>query len=358
MIFNKEDFSFLSMYAKCSDTKMPQNDKFRIKASKEKQNVVFEQFSDNIFITTTLNKTVDKDLEVKFPVNQFLAFINSVPVNSEIDIQENGIHFNKNRYEFETIDLSSVFSGTEMYYTMIADQANTKTTISNFGLIKNSLTGADGFDCTLLKNGYFISEPIDSAIISVYKTTNDKNICFNIPKIAGVLALESKLDSVDFYLNGKYKFIVIGTTYIFFGDKDYNLPDVFEEDTVKQYDHSTKIEIPKNAFKDMLNRIKIFSAKNIYTRVVASSTNNQFVIESKEPNSGYAIEKIDADIDSELKEQEKLFFIPQTDLSTAVNNLKGDKIIIHTNVYSPDEVAVKITDELNEDFFIICLLPE
>jgi len=361
MIFTKEELSFIGIYAKCSDTKRPEHDRFRIKTDKEKQEVIFSQFSEGVTLITTLKKPVEENMEVFFPVNQFLPFINSIPVNSEVDIKSNGIHFNDNRYEFETIELSSVFNGTDAFKELITDKSKV-TTISDFNLIKNSFTGVDGFDCTLLVDKSFVSAPNDNTIVCSYKTINDNSISFYIPKLAGIIGLENKSDKLDFYqveFNGDTCwFIEIGNTSIIFTKKDYILPNIFEDETKSQYDHEAKIEIDKSVFKDVLNRIKIFAARNVHTRIVCSTTNNQFIIESKEPNSGYAIEKVEASIDDVLKNQEKLFFVPQTSISTAINYLKGDKVIIHSNPYSPDEVAIKITDEIGEDFFIVCLLGE
>jgi hypothetical protein len=34
MIFLKEELSFLSMYSKCSDTRLPEHDKFKINVNK------------------------------------------------------------------------------------------------------------------------------------------------------------------------------------------------------------------------------------------------------------------------------------------------------------------------------------
>lgn len=361
MIFTKEELSFIGIYAKCSDTKRPEHDRFRIKTDKEKQEVIFSQFSEGVTLITTLKKPVEENMEVFFPVNQFLPFINSIPVNSEIDIKTDGVHFNGNRYEFETIELSSIFNGTDKFKELVTDKSNV-VSISDFGLIKNSFTGPEGFDCTLLVEGNFVSAPNDNTIVCSYKTTNDKLVSFYIPKLAGIIGLENKSDKLDFYKmvfgDDEYWFIEIGNTTLIFNKKDYMLPNIFDDETKNQYDHKAKIEIDKSVFKDVLNRIKVFAARNVHTRIVCSTTNNQFIIESKEPNSGYAIEKVEASIDDALKDQEKLFFIPQTSISTAVNYLKGDNVIIHSNPYSPDEVAVKITDEIGEDFFIVCLLGE
>ena len=359
MIFLKEELSFLSMYSKCSDTKLPEHDKFKINVNSEKGEVTFSQFSDEIVLITTLNKTSDTSFEVVFPVNQFFAFINSIPVNAEIDIQSNGIHFNGNRYEFETVDLSSIFEGVDAFKDLVKDTSN-KVSIVNFGLIKNSIIGnsADQLDCTMLTNGSFVSAPNNESLLCAYKTSNNKDVSFYIPRLAGIIGVDNKKEVMDFYKSGEYVFINVNNTHIIFTAKEYNLPNIFDEDFKQIYDHPSKIEINKNILKDAINRIKIFSAKNIFNRIKCSSTNSQFIIESKEPNSGYAIEKIEASIDDALKEQETLFYVSQTILSTAINALKGEKIIIHSNVYTPDEKTIKVTDEIGDDFFIVVLVSE
>ena len=48
----------------------------------------------------------------------------------------------------------------------------------------------------------------------------------------------------------------------------------------------------------------------------------------------------------------------QNILSTAINTLKGEKVVIHSNVYSPDEKTIKVTDEIGEDFFVVVLVSE
>jgi hypothetical protein len=210
----------------------------------------------------------------------------------------------------------------------------------------------------MLTNGSFISAPNNESLLCAYKTSNSRDVLFYIPKLAGIIGVDNKKETMDFYKSGEYIFININNTYIIFSIKEYSLPNIFEKEFIQVYDHKTKIEINKNIFKDVLNRFKIFSAKNIFNRIKCSSTNNQFIVESKEPNSGYAIEKMEANIDDLLKNQEILFYVSQNILSIAINALKGEKIIIHSNVYTPDEKTIKITDEIGDDFFVIVLVSE
>lgn len=361
MIFTKEELSFISIFAKCADNRQIQNDKFRIKTSVEKQEVVFSQFSEDIVLIKTLSKKVEDDFEVIFPVNQFVSLINTLPDNGEIDIKHDGITFNGNRYEFESIDLSSVFNATDSYRVTEYNEAD-KVIISDFLNTKNSFMGIEGFSCTLLAEGNFISAPNDNALVCSYKTSNDKDVIFYIPKLASLIGVENKINLMNFYNlkinNSDCILINVQGIDIIFNKKNYELPNICEEEFKSLYEFDNKIEFNKSVLKESLNRIKIFSQKNIYTRVRCSTTNNQFIIESKEPNSGYAVEKLEAFIDNDLQNKDKVFFVSQSDLSIAVNALKGDKIIIRAHTIFEDAAVIKVMDETENDFFLVRCIPE
>ena len=363
MKFTKESLSFLGIYAKCADTKQAQNDKFQIKASTVEKSVTFSQFSDSAIVITKLDTDVDVDFTGIYPIGQFLALIQSVPNDAMLDIKSDGIYFNNNKYEFEKFSLEASFADTEKFIELIAlDGESIKVT--DFSKTKSSLIGNDDMGFVSILNENFVSSISGDTITCSYKTGNEKDSAFFIPKLAVTLCNEAKLESATFYKrtlgDNDFYFVALGKTNIIFQHKDYNkdILGLFTEETKAMYDHEYRIRIKKDSLKDALNRIKVFSSKNIYSRIYCATTNNQFKVESKEQNSGYAVELIEADMDDHLKEQDHLFCISQAYLSTVISYLKGELIIIHADRYSSEGVAIKITDEIGDDFFILCFVPE
>jgi hypothetical protein len=359
MIFVKEELSFLNIYTKCADNKQPQNDKFQIKANKESQQVIFSQISDGAIVTTPIYKKVDSEFVGVYPIAQFVAIIASLPKEAEVDIQNDGIHFNGNHYEFEKFAYEAVFTDVEISIEDVIKNNSDSIEILDFGISKNSLMGleTDGVDAIKVTNGYFVSTLTLESITCAYKTKNKPEINFFIPKLIVSLCNEAKKEKVILKKIGsgniQFHYTIIDHTTIIFTEKEYQTPDVFNADIVSIYETPSKIVINKNEFKEVLNRIKVFSSKNLYTRVKCSTTNNKFTIESKEPNSGYAVEHIDAEIDTDLQNQELAFAASQAYLSNVVSVLKGEKVVINTRPYSPDNPVMRITDEFNEDFFIV-----
>ena len=365
MNFVKEELSFLSIFAKCADTKRPHNDKFQIKTDPARNVIVFSQISDAATIINEVNKTIDEDINSIYPINQFLALINSLPAGASIDIKNDGIHFNNNKYEFEKYNADDVFISIDETITALA-KTTESITVSDFGKTKNSFIGQEPLDYVLVIDGKFLSALSCDTLVCSYHTNNDKSNTFFVPKLAVTLCNDSKKDSVEFKAislgknDEKSYAVFLEGTHVIFMNKEYNkdMASLFEEDSKPLYDHPSKIKINKNLLKDALNRIKVFSSKNIYSRVYCSTTNNEFKVESKEQNSGYAVEIVEAEVDEAIKNQNPIFCISQAYLSTVVSYLKGEQVVIHSNVFSPDGVAVKITDELGEDFFILCFVPE
>lgn len=363
MRFTKDSLSFLGVYAKCADTKQAQNDKFQIKTSVDDQTATFSQFSANAIVITTLKAEIKEDFTGVYPIGQFLALIQSIPSSEYIDIKSDGVYFKSNRYEFEKFNFEDAFKDTEKFIELINGEGKS-ITISQFSKTTKSLIGPDDLEFVLALNGNFVSAISGDTITCSYKTDNPSDITFYIPKLAVTLCNEAKLESVVFSQrvldDQTFYFTNIGSTYIIFMNKEYNtdIAKLFTDELRCMYDHDTMIVINKTVLKGALDRIKVFSAKSIYSRVYCSSTNNQFKIESKEQNSGYAIELIDAKLDDALKDQEKLFCASQAYLSTILSFLKGEMVVIHSDAYSPDGVAIKVTDEIGDDFFILCFIPE
>jgi hypothetical protein len=358
MIFVKEELSFLNIFTKCADNKQPQNDKFQIKADKENQQVTFSQISDGAVVITPVSKKIDEDFLGVYPIAQFVAIIASLPKDAEVDLRNDGIHFNGSRYEFEKFAYETVFTDIDRYRDLILGE-HESVEIEDFGVTKSSLMGtdADRVDTVNVANGYFVSTVTLESITCAYKTKNKSETTFFIPKLIVSLCNEAKKEKVVFKKvdssNFKFYFTVIENTYLIFNEKEYQTPNIFDEDIVAIYETTSKIVINKNELKEVLNRIKVFSSKNLYTRVKCSTTNNKFTIESKEPNSGYAVEHIDAEIDLDLQNQELAFAASQAYLSNVISVLKGEKVVINTRPYSLDNPVMKITDEFNEDFFIV-----
>ena len=274
MNFVKEELSFLSIFAKCADTKRPSNDKFQIKTDPARGVVVFSQISDSATIIKEVKKAIDEELNGIYPINQFLALVNSIPNEATIDIRDDGIHFNNNKYEFEKANAEDVFISIDETIGAIS-KSDEVISISDFSKTKNSFIGQEPLDYVLAIDGKFISALSCDTLVCSYTTSNNKEKTFFIPKLAVTLCNEYKKESVEF------KSVVLGKneeksyavsfddTYVIFSNKEYNkdMASLLEEDSKPLYDHPTKISINKTLLKDALNRIKVFSSKNIYSRV-------------------------------------------------------------------------------------------
>jgi DNA polymerase III sliding clamp (beta) subunit (PCNA family) len=144
----------------------------------------------------------------------------------------------------------------------------------------------------------------------------------------------------------------INSTYILILDKEYILPNMFEEGILGLYEHDFKFEVSKNELKTILERMKIVARNNKEGRIFIELKEDKVVV--KNTDSQLASENIKAIVDKELIDV--CFPVPVNYLSSIIGQLSGNTIRCYCTNDVEDFRAVKIEDETGLNFYVLILL--
>lgn len=347
--FNKKDLGFIGLYNLCIDNKSPLHDKFEIKCKNNQ--VVFSQESDKCTLITMYDKTIDEDFQVVYSTAKVNSILNFVPDTESIIFTKEGLSFNKSKYDFEEEKLT-LNDSTELLELIKSGTQKEKIVfknLKNMNTVK-SYMGQEGLDTIVNVNDSFVASN-EMGISAIIKSGNVSN--FNIPEILVNLIMFMKLSEIEIDVYDKFVSTKIGDTYVIVPIKDYLIPNIFADEFAEKYNHKNIITIPKDELIKAVQRIKVVASFNTYSRVFIYCFEDYIEIISKD--NANAIETVTAKVDADLKDC--FFIISANYLFQIISSLEGKNIIIHA-VNDVDAVAVKITDETSDKFFIHCLYPD
>lgn len=347
----KKELGFIGLYNLAVDNKNALHDKFGIICNKEETLVIQE--SDKCTLITVLDKKNENESQTIYStpkVNSILSFVSDDEV---ITFTEKGMSFNKSTYDFEEdklslSDCSAILSAIEnktyaerMYFK------NLKTILA----VKSYIgTEQENLNTIVNLNESFIASN-EMGISAIVKSEN-KNT-FYLPEILINMIVYKKIDEIEVEVYDNFIVSKIENTFVIIPTKEYAIPNIFETEFAEKYNHKDKIVISKEELVKAVQRIKVIANYNIYTRIFIYCFENYIEIVSKD--NSRAVETVDATVDANLK---GIYFIVSANyLFQISNSLEGKNIVIHA---SPDKdaVAVKITDETENKFFIHCLYPD
>lgn len=353
--FQKKDLGFIGLYNLAIDNKNPLHDKFEIKGNKEETLIIQE--SDACALITIFDKKNEEEFNAIYSTSKVNSILSFVSDSEVITFSEKGIAFNKNVYEFEEekvelTDMSEILNLiTNNKYEQRLHFKDLKNILSVKGYI-----GQEGYDTIVNVNSSFVASN-EMGISAIIK--NENQDMFYIPKILVDLITYKKLDEIE--IDNYDKFIVskIDNTYIIISKKEYIIPNIFEEEFASKYNHKDTITVGKEELLKAVQRIKVVASFNIYSRIFIYCFKDYIEIVSKDNSK--AIEVVTAKVDENLVGH--YFIISANYLFQISNSLEGKNIIIHalndSELEEEDKaVAVKITDEVENKFFIHCLYPD
>ena len=350
--FEKKDLDFMGIYSLCMDNKNPLHDKFEIKNYNDK--VLFIQESDHTTLITVIDKNID-ECDLIFPTPKVSAILSNVSLDDTIVFDKNKMSFNKSYYEFEDENIS-ISDKTDL---MNMIESNKHTQKYNFKNLKNinavkTYIGNEGLDTIVNTNSTYLSSN-ELGISAIIKNENNIEDVFNIPAVLIDIISLLKLDDIEIDVYKEYGVIVskVNSTYVIIPIKDYLIPNLFEEQYAEKYNHKDKIVVDKESLVKAVNRIKVIASTNVYSRIFIYCYTDYIELVSKDSNK--AVETVSAKVDKELIDS--YFILSSNYLYDISKSLEGKNIIIHA-LNDPTALAVKITDEIENKFFIHVLYPD
>jgi hypothetical protein len=353
--FTKKELGFIGLYNLCIDNKSPLHDKFEIKCNKEE--TIILQESDACTLITMFNKKNEEESETIYSTAKVNSILSFVPDSDIITFTEKGMSFNKSTYDFEEDkinlnDISELLTLIEnKSYVQRLSFKNLKTMSSVKGYV-----GQEGLDTIANMNGSFVASN-EMGISAIVKSENQNT--FYIPEILVNMIMFKKLDEIEIDVYDNFVSTKIEDTYVIVPTKEYLIPNIFEEEFANKYNHKDIITLGKEELVKAVQRIKVVASFNIYSRIFIYCFENYIEIVSKDNSK--AVETVNAKVDKDLIGH--YFIISANYLFQIANSLEGKNIIIHAlNDKELEEqekaVAVKITDETENKFFIHCLYPD
>jgi len=358
--FTKKELGFIGLYNLCIDNKSPLHDKFEIKCNKEETLIIQE--SDACTLITKFDKKNEEPSETIYSTAKVNSILSFVPDSDIITFTEKGMSFNKSTYDFEEdkINLNDV---SEILNLVCNEDGNPPQYLQRY-CFKNlkimasvkGYVGQEGLDTIANMNGSFVASN-EMGISAIVKSENQNT--FYIPEILVNMIMFKKLDEIEIDVYDNFVSTKIEDTYIIVPTKEYLIPNIFEEEFANKYNHKDTVVLSKEELVKAVQRIKVVASFNIYSRIFIYCFENYIEIVSKDNSK--AVETVNAKVDKDLIGH--YFIISANYLFQIANSLEGKNIIIHAlNDVELEEkekaVAVKITDELQNKFFIHCLYPD
>ena len=354
--FSKKELDFIGLYNLCIDNKSPLHDKFEIKCNKEETIIV--QQSDKAILATFFDKKNDEEFSTIYSTAKVNSILSFIPEQEIITFTEKGLTFNKSEYNFEEESINSD-DISEVLNLVMNNKYSKRYSFKNLKsmlAVKNYIGIEEGLDTIVNMNESFVASN-EMGISAIVKSEN-KNT-FYIPKIIVDIVVFKKLDEIEIDVYDNFILMKVDNIFIIVPIKDYRIPNIFESDYADKYNHKDKIILSKEEIIKAVQRIKIIASSNIYSRIFIYCFENYIEIVSRDGSK--ALETVNAKVDKNLIGH--YFIISANYLFQIANSLEGKEIIIHSlNNSELDEnekaVAVKITDEIENKFFIHCLYPD
>ncbi|OQA13759.1 MAG: DNA polymerase III subunit beta [bacterium ADurb.Bin363] len=339
MKFSKSDFNFMEVFSSCIDTKREMNDKFQIKV-KSDGTVIFTQDCDDVKMFRSFKSSVTgEDFVAVFQTAKFYSLIKSIKEGTDITVSSSGIEFNGNKYDLQ--NFSNVhYDDSEKLIEKYSESSNSDFLIKDLSKLASvkSYMGASPLDCIGVQNkSYFVSSnQID--VTSMVKTDNSLVDDMYLGYKAINMFSNFKVNEIILSpKEGAFSFNLKDTLVVVF-NKDYSLPNLFENSIRCLYEHTTKAVIQKDLLKEVLYRIRIVSSENKDNRIFLNFEEDGLKIESKD--TIYASEKVVGSVDKDLVGH--YLSVSSNYLSNIVSELSGKEVHLYA---SNDKEAVVITIE-------------
>jgi hypothetical protein len=349
VILTKKDLGILNLYASCADSRHPIGKNFRIESLNGK--IRFSQVTDNSILFTDLDFNSDNKFNYNYPTQAITQFLKTCGDDDKIEFIDNAIKMSNNaEYKFESIDYTTSFTN-EMFDEVVSNfNSKEKLTVKDLNkinYIKGYIGNDAGVDAVALINSHFIATDKRTATACI-KTENKNADNFFMSNICTQILTANKFQEVNFLIEEDKYIFKIEDTFVVLSKEKYIIPDLFTEEIKSCYNFENKVKVNQSEILLALNRINIFAKENINNRIFFTLKENEIVIESKD--KGYAIEKVNAVIDTELINHYHI--LSATNLINAISLINTNDIIIKI-MPSKESNVISVFPAEHEDMFVI-----
>jgi len=349
----KEQLNFMSIYTLWMD----KDQAFRLTGKKGNDKIIFTQRSQKGLLISTIDYNVKEDFDYNFDTDIFVSLVKSLPNEIQITITDKGIEFLKNKYDIKNYDIMFEDFDEQLKEINTKDPRDVipLVDIEKFKYIKDSVGVDDLAAVAFQKNHFITSDRINYT--SFIKTDLKFTEPFYFASDLFLLLSSLNINSRNIIISGDrkspdYYYVTIDNTSVFFIKKDYALPDMFDPETMKMYEHKYKFEVNKSQLKIILDRMKIVARANRDSRIFIELKENEIIIRNNDNQLAY--EKLDAIVDKPVVDLN--FAISAIYFSQVLTYLQGDKVLCFCTDNEEDFVTLKIIDEKENNFYVISLL--
>ena len=355
----KEQLGFLEKYAMCTDQKMTVHEKFQI--SKKEDKIIFSQKSNTGYLITEIDYKGEQFDNVIFDTITFVSLIKSIPDHTEITITEKGITFFNNTYDIVNTDM--VLDDVEEYIRVAKENDTVKFTLKDidcFNKIRDYAAG-DKLETVAYQNNYFVTS--NKLYVTAFSKAKEFKLekDFYFSQEVFILLTTYKIKEVEISVKDEYYFFKLGETFIFIPNKEYILPNMFQDDIREMYEHPYMFSVLKKDIKETLSRMKIVARNNKEGRIYFELSTDKLNI--KNTDTQFAVEDIKM---TSCSPEIVNISIPLsvTYLSSIIDKCDGNEIIFYCKPETVDPVtqevddciSVKIEDETKNYFYILNVL--
>lgn len=312
--------------------------------------IIISQQSDKGYLITELDYDVSGEFKYNFDTETFVALIKSLKDDTDVTITEKGIEFAGSKYDIKNYDI--LFENVNEFLNQVKVESENKiklADIDKFQYIKNSI-GGDGLDTVSYQSNYFVtSDRINFTSFVKTSFSYDKNFYFSSDLFILFNMMSIKEKDINVYEN--FYSCKVNNTYILIMNKQYILPDMFDEGIKGVYNHPLIFEVDKKELQIILNRMSIVAKNNKESRIYLELKDKLYV---QNTDSQFASENIEAKIDKDI--QGVKIPISVNYFAKIISQLTGNIVRCYCTTNMDEFIAMKIEDETQNAFYALNLL--
>lgn len=355
---SKDELSFLN-YFDIAKSSASGNAKEKLQITSQDDKTYFSLFSNELIVISSIDK-YERDFDVVIDIDDFYSVIKNISQNQSISLDKNVLSFNETKYVFEEhiVTLPSYSDYLDVINNNDPDFVVKDLMLeNNFSIALDFIGERDTSSIEYVNDHFVATNKVKACMIKNKKTSIKNELVFS--KVLCNFLNKAKLKSIDISCytseSSSYYVIKIDHTYIISSIPEYKLPNLFDSKFMKMYNHTSKLEIDKNALLEALKRIKIVTKFDIVSRAINFyAYEGKIVLKADDTKtSASALETIPAQVDSELHN----FFtrFNSNYLQVILQYIESNVVKIYVSSLS-DFLVAKITDEKEENIFLLTRL--
>lgn len=317
----------------------------------DENNLIFSQQSDKGLLITELPFKIDNQIKYNFDTSIFVALIKSLKDDTEITITEKGIEFSGSKYDIKNYDI--LFEDITSFLDQVKNddcEVINLADIDKFQYIKNSI-GGEGLNTVAYQSKHFVTSDrinFTSFVKTSFEYEKDFYFSSDLIILFNMMGIKEK----DVNIHGDFYSCKINNTYILIMNKNYIIPNMFDENIMQIYSHPYKFEVNKQELKTILDRMSIVARDNKETRIYFELEKDKLNVKNIDNN--FAVETINTVVDNDIENIK--IAISVSYLIKVISHFSGNMIKFYCTPDIDDCRAIKIEDENQVNFYALNLL--